>query len=51
MTRAVHAPYTVAQDEDGIGSAHAQMRPGVGANGRAIQQMLPSGNCARRWWP
>jgi predicted RNase H-like HicB family nuclease len=33
MTRAVHLPYTVEQDEDGVWSAHAQLRPGVGANG------------------
>jgi predicted RNase H-like HicB family nuclease len=33
MTRAVHVPYTVAQDEDGVWCAHAQLRPGVGANG------------------
>jgi predicted RNase H-like HicB family nuclease len=25
--------YTVEQDEDGIWCAHAQLRPGVGANG------------------
>jgi predicted RNase H-like HicB family nuclease len=33
MTRAVHILYTVEQDEDGIWCAHAQLRPGVGANG------------------
>ena len=33
MTRAVHVPYTVEQDEDGIWCARAQLRPGVGANG------------------
>jgi predicted RNase H-like HicB family nuclease len=33
MTRAVHVPYTVEQDEDGAWCAHAQLRPGVGANG------------------
>ena len=33
MTRAVHAPYIVDQDEDGVWCAHAQLRPGVGANG------------------
>ena len=33
MTRAVHVPYTVDQDEDGFWCAHAQLRPGVGANG------------------
>jgi predicted RNase H-like HicB family nuclease len=33
MTRAVHVPYTVEQDEDGIWCAHGQLSPGVGANG------------------
>jgi predicted RNase H-like HicB family nuclease len=33
VTRAVHVPYTVEQDEDGIWCAQAQLRPGVGANG------------------
>lgn len=33
MSRAVHLPYTVEQDEDGVWCAHAQLRPGVGANG------------------
>jgi predicted RNase H-like HicB family nuclease len=33
MARAVHVPYTVEQDEDGGWCAHAQLRPGVGANG------------------
>ena len=33
MARAVHVPYTVEQDEDGVWSAHAQLRPGVGAHG------------------
>jgi predicted RNase H-like HicB family nuclease len=33
MTRAVHVPYTVDQDENGVWCAHAQLRPGVGANG------------------
>ncbi len=33
MRRAVHVPYTVEQDEDGAWSAHAQLRPGVGAHG------------------
>lgn len=35
MTRAVHVPYTVEQDEDGVWCAHAQLRPGVGANGES----------------
>jgi predicted RNase H-like HicB family nuclease len=33
VTQAVHVPYTVDQDEDGVWCAHAQLRPGVGANG------------------
>ena len=33
MTGAVHVPYTVGQDEDGVWCAHAQLRPGVEANG------------------
>jgi predicted RNase H-like HicB family nuclease len=33
MSRAVHVPYTVEQDDDGVWCAHAQLRPGVGANG------------------
>ena len=33
MTQAVHVPYTLEQDEDGVWCAHAQLRPGVGANG------------------
>ena len=33
MTQAVHIPYTVEQDEDGVWCAHAQLRLGVGANG------------------
>ena len=33
MTRAVHLPYTVEQDEDGVWCAHAQLRLGVGAHG------------------
>jgi predicted RNase H-like HicB family nuclease len=33
MTQAVHVPYTVEQDEDGVWCAHGQLRPGVGANG------------------
>lgn len=33
MTRAVHVPYTVEPDEDGVWCAHAQLRPGVGAHG------------------
>lgn len=33
MSRVVHVPYTVGQDEDGVWCAHAQLRPGVGAHG------------------
>ena len=33
MSRAVHVPYTVEQDENGIWCACAQLRPGVGAHG------------------
>lgn len=33
MTRAVHVPYTLEQDEDGVWCAHGQLRPGVGAHG------------------
>ncbi|MEU3020713.1 hypothetical protein ABZ635_25385 [Nocardiopsis sp. NPDC007018] len=33
MSRTVHVPYTIEQDEDGIWCAHAQLRPGVGAHG------------------
>lgn len=32
MTRVVHVPYTVERDEEGVWCAHAQLRPGVGAN-------------------
>jgi hypothetical protein len=31
MSRVVHVPYTVEQDEDGVWCASAQLRPGVGA--------------------
>jgi predicted RNase H-like HicB family nuclease len=33
MTRTVHVPYTVEQDEDGVWCANAQLRPHVGAHG------------------
>jgi hypothetical protein len=33
LTRSVHVPYAVEQDEDGVWCAHAQLRPGVGAHG------------------
>ena len=36
MTKAVHVPYTVEEDEDGVWCAHAQLRPSVGANGEDV---------------
>ena len=33
VTRDVHVPYVVEQDEDGVWCASAQLRPGVGAVG------------------
>ena len=33
MTRSVHVPYVIEQDEDGVWCAHAQLRPGVGGHG------------------
>jgi predicted RNase H-like HicB family nuclease len=33
VTRVVHVPYAVEQDEDGVWCASAQIRPGVGAVG------------------
>jgi predicted RNase H-like HicB family nuclease len=33
VTRVVHVPYFVEQDEDGVWCASAQLRPGVGAVG------------------
>jgi predicted RNase H-like HicB family nuclease len=33
MSRTVHVPYVLEQDEDGVWCAHAQLRPGVGAHG------------------
>jgi len=33
VTRVVHVPYVVVQDEDGVWCASAQLRPGVGAVG------------------
>jgi predicted RNase H-like HicB family nuclease len=33
MSRVVHVPYSVEQDEDGVWCAHAQLRPRVGAHG------------------
>ena len=33
MSRQVHVPYTVSQDEMGVWCASAELRPGVGAVG------------------
>ena len=33
IIKAVHVPYTVEEDEDGVWCAHAQLRPSVSANG------------------
>jgi len=33
MSREVHVPYVLEQDEDGVWCALAQLRPGVGAVG------------------
>ncbi len=33
VSRVVHVPYTIDQDEDGVWCASAQLRPGVGAVG------------------
>jgi predicted RNase H-like HicB family nuclease len=33
VTRIVHVPYALEQDEDGVWCASAQLRPGVGAVG------------------
>ena len=33
MTKAVHVPYTVEEDEDGVWCTHAQLRPSVRTNG------------------
>jgi len=33
VTRIVHVPYVVEQDEDGVWCAFAQLRPGAGAVG------------------
>jgi hypothetical protein len=36
VTRVVHVPYVVEQDEDGVWCASAQLRPGVGAVGDGL---------------
>lgn len=33
MSRVIHVPYSLEQDEDGVWCASAQLRPGVGAVG------------------
>ena len=33
MSRVIHVPYTLEQDEDGVWCASAQLRPGAGAVG------------------
>lgn len=38
MSRVIHLPYTMEQDEDGIWCASAQLRPGVGAVGDGVTQ-------------
>jgi predicted RNase H-like HicB family nuclease len=38
VTRVVHVPYVVEQDEDGAWCASAQLRPGVGAVGDGATQ-------------
>lgn len=38
VTRDVHVPYTVEQDEDGVWCASALIRPGVGAVGDGATQ-------------
>jgi hypothetical protein len=41
VTQDVHVPYTVDQDEDSVWCAHAQLRPGVGANGEGDSPEAP----------
>ena len=36
MSRQVHVPYTVSQDETGMWCASAELRPGVGAAGDGV---------------
>jgi predicted RNase H-like HicB family nuclease len=38
VTRVVHVPYAIEQDEDGVWCAAAQLRPGVGAVGEGPTQ-------------
>jgi len=35
VSRTVHVPYAIEEDEDGVWCASAQLRPGVGAVGEA----------------
>ena len=49
MTRAVHVPYTVEQDEDGIWCAHSNCVRAWGLTAGVRQHMLPSRTCARQW--
>ena len=46
MTRAVHVPYTVEQDEDGVWCAHAQLPLASGLTARAIVPRQRSPTCA-----
>jgi len=38
VSKVVHVPYVVEQDEDGVWCASAQLRPGVGAVGDGATQ-------------
>jgi hypothetical protein len=38
VTRVVHVPYVIEQDEDGVWCATARLRPGVGAVGDGATQ-------------
>lgn len=38
MSRIVHVPYTIEQDEDGVWCASAQLRPGIGAVGDGVTE-------------
>jgi hypothetical protein len=49
VTRVVHVPHAVEQDEDGVRCASAQLRPGVGAVGDARQRKLQLPTCGMRW--
>ena len=47
MSRAVHVPYTVEQDDDGMWCAHAQLRPSISAHGEGDSVRLRSRTCER----